>query len=288
MEAPLAYPEWIESNRDAFRPPIGNKLMHKGGLSVMFVAGPNSRTDFHIDESSEFFFQLKGSMQLPIIERGMRKVVTIREGEIFLLPGRIPHSPQRESDSIGLVIERQRDIGREYDCLRWYKDFNTCEEIDFEKAFPCTDLGRDLKVVVSEYCRYKESGGFCFTRSQSPLILDDCDSVVPDPFSLKDWCGAHKAELLHGATLNLFGEDHPDREFEVSVTSESEKIIQALNEVFLIQIKGSACVSNTSESVVHDLDLDSCFVLPQGSCWTLKQTLVDSLTLILSYKLGKK
>ena len=64
--------------------------MYKDFLSVMFVGGPNTRTDFHLDHSSEFFYQLEGHMELPIIERGQRKLVRIDEGHVFLLPGRIP------------------------------------------------------------------------------------------------------------------------------------------------------------------------------------------------------
>ena len=32
----------------------------------------------------------------------------IRAGEMFHLPPRVPHSPQRMPESIGLVIERKR------------------------------------------------------------------------------------------------------------------------------------------------------------------------------------
>ena len=75
----------------------------------MFVGGPNTRTDFHLDLGSEFFFQMKGNMELPTLQHGERKLVRIREGDVFLLPSRIPHSPQRtEAGSFGLVVERSR------------------------------------------------------------------------------------------------------------------------------------------------------------------------------------
>ena len=73
----------------------GNKLMHGAGQTkVMVVGGPNTRKDYHIEEGEEFFYMLKGDMQLNIIERGVHKHIPIREGEMFMLPARIPHSPQ--------------------------------------------------------------------------------------------------------------------------------------------------------------------------------------------------
>ena len=117
---------WIRENEASFAPPVMNKLMHRDQLSIMFVGGPNEREDFHLEEGSEFFYQLRGSMQLPTVQAGQRVVVTIREGEVYLLPSRIPHSPQRpERGSIGLVIERQRYEHEPPDGLRYYTDFQS-------------------------------------------------------------------------------------------------------------------------------------------------------------------
>lgn len=57
-------------------------------------------------------------MVLEIIQHGKHFSVPIKEGEIFILPGGFPHSPQRTEGTIGLVIERQRHL-HELDGLRW-------------------------------------------------------------------------------------------------------------------------------------------------------------------------
>lgn len=41
-------------------------------------------------------------MCLKTIRKGEKRDVIIREGEAFLLPGKIPHSPQRKANTIGL------------------------------------------------------------------------------------------------------------------------------------------------------------------------------------------
>ena len=289
MEAPITYPQWVSENKKSFSPPICNKLMHKGGLSVMFVGGPNSREDFHVDESSEFFLQLEGTMSLPIIEKGQRRIVTISEGEVFLLPPRIPHSPQRQGESLGLVIERRRETEKEFDCLRWYTDSSRCEEVEYENFFACNDLGKDLLNVVHEYMNYKETRpmGSKFVRSSDKKIIDDVHTVVPAPFYLLSWCAENKDELDKGVSLSLFGEKHPVTQFEVLVTSERERTIKAENETFLFQITGSATVSgstNCEASLDYSLEKNACFVLPSGSSWNLHRgSSLVSLTLILSY-----
>jgi len=144
---------WYEENKELFFPPVCNKLLHKKQLTVMFVGGPNTRTDFHLEEGSEFFWMLRGNMELPTIQQGKRKLVRINEGEVFLLPSRVPHSPQRpEEGSLGLVVERARDEATEPDGLRWYRDFETCDSgVLWERYFHCDDLARDLLPVVQAF-----------------------------------------------------------------------------------------------------------------------------------------
>lgn len=90
-------------------------------------------------------------MELVTIQKGKRKLIKIKEGYVYLLPSRVPHSPQRpEAGSFGLVVEREREDW-EMDGLRWYKNFETCDEVLYERWFPCHDLGQDLVPVVKEY-----------------------------------------------------------------------------------------------------------------------------------------
>ena len=56
-------------------------------------------------------------MVLKVVEKGEHKDVIIKEGECFMLPSRIPHSPQRFENTVGLVIERDR-LDTETDGLR--------------------------------------------------------------------------------------------------------------------------------------------------------------------------
>ena len=287
METPVHVQSWIDSNRPSFSPPIGNKLMYKNLLSVMFVGGPNNRRDFHVDESSEFFYQIKGNMHLPIIERGKRKVVHIREGEVFLLPSRIPHSPQRpEEGSVGLVIERARDIPNEYDCMRWYTDFNTCEKVEFERFFHCTDLGRDLVPVAKEYEQFKINGNpNTVVMCDEKKIVDDIESVVPEPFRLSAWLDERHDLFSQGARIELFPENHPCKELNIVISSlQKERVSATQYEVFILQIKGSAVLDqiDTFSGLPNRMQLDegACYVLPVDTEWEIGKG-EDNITMIV-------
>jgi len=43
-------------------------------------------------------------MCLKIIENGNRRDIIIRQGEVFLLPAKTQHSPQRYKNTIGITI----------------------------------------------------------------------------------------------------------------------------------------------------------------------------------------
>jgi len=75
---------------------------------VMIVAGPNSRTDYHMEAGEEWFYQLEGGMTLKVDDGGDFYDIRIEEGDTFCLGPNIPHSPQRDPGSIGIVLERER------------------------------------------------------------------------------------------------------------------------------------------------------------------------------------
>ena len=93
---PINFKNWIDENRHLLKPPVGNKVVYENTeFIIMVVGGPNTRKDYHIDEGEEFFYQLEGDMVLRIMQDGKPKDINIKEGEIFLLPPKVPHSPQR-------------------------------------------------------------------------------------------------------------------------------------------------------------------------------------------------
>lgn len=112
---------WIDEHRHLLKPPVGNQqIWEDADLMVTVVGGPNKRTDYHDDPVEEFFYQLEGNMVLKIYDGEEFYDVPIREGEIFLLPAHVRHSPQRpEVGSIGLVVEPKRQTG-ELDAIEWY------------------------------------------------------------------------------------------------------------------------------------------------------------------------
>jgi 3-hydroxyanthranilate 3,4-dioxygenase len=115
---------------------------------IMVVGGPNSRKDYHDDPGEEYFHQLEGDMLLRTIQDGQRVDVQIRQGEVLLLPGHVPHSPQRYADTVGLVIERKRRPD-EQDGFLWF-----CERCDAQlhaEYLPVTNIETDLPKVFERF-----------------------------------------------------------------------------------------------------------------------------------------
>ena len=147
--SPLNLIGWIEEHRDLLKPPVGNKMIWEDtDFLVMIVGGPNLRTDYHVEEGEELFYQIEGDMVLRLMEESGPRDVPIREGELFLLPPRVPHSPQRPAGTVGMVVERKRKRG-ELDFLRWYCD--QCGKVLHQASFQLEDLGSQLKPVIEQY-----------------------------------------------------------------------------------------------------------------------------------------
>lgn len=146
---PLNLHAWIEANRDALRPPVCNKQMFLGSeFIVQIVGGPNARDDYHYDEGPELFHQIEGEMLLRTIQDGKRVDIPIRAGEIFLLPPRVPHSPQRFANTVGLVVERQRRPD-EVDGFMWFCP--NCDHKLHEEFLHVADIVKDLPPVFERF-----------------------------------------------------------------------------------------------------------------------------------------
>ena len=176
-EKTIKLTKWLQDYKDDFNPPVCNKLMHNEQLSVMFVGGPNQRYDYHFQIDEELFFMIKGDMKLPIVYKGSHIDIHIKEGEIFRLPARVCHSPQREADTIGLVMERRRHES-EIDVLRYYVNGHFNSPVLYQKTMQVTDLGKDLPPVIKGYFASEEFK----TRIPNP----EADFSFPMPENLED------------------------------------------------------------------------------------------------------
>ena len=147
--SPINLKNWGDQNRDQLKPPVGNKCIWTDReFIVMVVGGPNARKDFHINEGEELFFQVEGDITVRIMEDGKPRDIPVRQGEMFLLPAKIPHSPQRPANTVGVVVERQRKP-TEKDFLRWYCE--SCGNVLHEASFDLKDIGVQIKAAIETF-----------------------------------------------------------------------------------------------------------------------------------------
>uniref|UniRef100_A0A671MC65 3-hydroxyanthranilate 3,4-dioxygenase n=1 Tax=Sinocyclocheilus anshuiensis TaxID=1608454 RepID=A0A671MC65_9TELE len=248
--------KWIAENESSFLPPVCNKLMFFYQLNIMYVGGPNVRKDYHIEEGEELFYQVRGDMILKVIENGKHKDIHIREGEMFLLPARIPHSPQRYANTVGLVVERRR-LRSETDGLRYFVDDST--DVLFERWFYCENLGTQLVPIIKEFMDSKQN------KTGKP---DPAEPIKPTPYPLntmkvmapfcfREWMEKQKPALASGQPVDMFG-----AQFETEVRrrslakpisltsckSQSDEILEGSSSVFM----------NGKE---YNLSIGDCFLI---------------------------
>lgn len=146
---PINFQKWIEEHRHLLKPPVGNQVVWEDReFIIMVVGGPNSRQDYHVNEGEEFFYQIEGEINLAVIDEGQPKDIPIRQGEIFLLPPRVPHSPQRPANTVGLVIERKR-TPEEKDGFQWY--CSQCGHKLYEESLHVSDIVTQLPPVFDRF-----------------------------------------------------------------------------------------------------------------------------------------
>ena len=166
--APINFPAWIDEHRHLLKPPVGNRQVFPAGddFIVMVVGGPNQRSDFHVDPYEEVFYQVEGNMHVNVQTTDGRARVDIRQGDMWVLPRNMPHSPQRpEPGSIGLVVERNRDQGMT-ERFRWY--CNECNAIVHDVELHVRDIVADLPPVFDG-----------FYASEAARTCSECGAIHP-------------------------------------------------------------------------------------------------------------
>lgn len=168
VTAPFNLKKWIDEHRDLLKPPVGNQCVYKDAedFIVMVVGGPNSRKDYHFNETEELYYQLEGNIVVKIIDDGVPKDIHINEGDMFLLPPRTPHSPQRGPNTIGLVIEKVRKD--EEDGFIWFCE--NCGNMLHEEKLVVTDIVSQLPPVMNK-----------FYGSEEQRTCNKCGSVMQPP-----------------------------------------------------------------------------------------------------------
>jgi 3-hydroxyanthranilate 3,4-dioxygenase len=168
IPAPFNLKKWIDENRNLLKPPVGNQCVYKDAENfiVMVVGGPNSRKDYHFNETEELYYQLEGDIVVKIIDNGVPRDIHINEGDMFLLPPKTPHSPQRGPNTVGLVIEKVRE--GENDGFLWFCE--KCGNKLYEEYLHVSDIVKQLPPVMDG-----------FYSDEHKRTCNECGSVMSPP-----------------------------------------------------------------------------------------------------------
>jgi 3-hydroxyanthranilate 3,4-dioxygenase len=149
IQGAFSFRQWIDEHRHLLKPPVGNQVVYKDNdnFIVMVVGGPNSRKDYHYNETEEFYYQLEGDIVVKIVDEGKFRDIHVKEGDIFLLPSRTPHSPRRGPNAIGLVMEVYRKGQK--DGFQWYCE--NCGNKLHEEKIDVNDIVKDLPIVMENF-----------------------------------------------------------------------------------------------------------------------------------------
>ena len=176
LQMPFNLEEWIKENQKMLKPPVGNKVLYKDSEFIVMIVASNQRTDYHINQGEEFFYQLKGDMVLKVCDNGQFYDVPIREGEVFLLPAHVRHSPQRPAGSIGLVVEPKRYEDDPLDAFEWY-------------CFECGALVHRVELKVEHLVRDLPPVYEAFFKDEKARTCKKCGAIHPGKKPPPGWSG---------------------------------------------------------------------------------------------------
>ena len=181
---PINFDDWLANNAASFSPPVGNKqIWADSDLICTVVGGPNQRSDFHDDPLEEYFHQFRGTAYLLLLDRGKFERVTLKEGDTFLLPAHVRHSPQRpEAGSLCTVIERSRPMGMK-DGFEWA--CAVCGSLVVRRELQLQSIVSDLPEVFAQF----------YATSDAERTCKECGNLHP----AKNWRKWHADLAAHHA-----------------------------------------------------------------------------------------
>jgi 3-hydroxyanthranilate 3,4-dioxygenase len=284
--------EYVDDILPSLKPPVANRVWFAGPqFFVMIVGGPNKRDDFHFQPGQELFWQLRGPMQLDVMEQEegnetlQRKKIPIADGEMFLLPKLTHHSPQRFPETVGLVCERIRSPD-DIDFLKWFVP-NT-GDILYEENFNCSDIGSQLKIVIERFFASPQSEILKTTPKNEidasarfiPFHLDSRIEQIREQSKLEpsEWSGAPRCDLI------------VDGEFIVRLFSGAGTIEHPIwqGDSFLVQKNGLSKIlalngSGSTESYSLESGQATWFPRsPAGSTATISLTSPDACLMMIT------
>ena len=181
LALPFNLAAWIDRHLPQALGAVGNKEVFKGSDFIFqIIKGPNARNDFHLDPWDEIFYQLKGHIFVHVIADGREQRLRIGEGEVFILPKQVYHSPRRPPGSIGLVVERPRAKG-ELDAIAWFCE--ACGNRLHQVEFWCDDIETVLPGMIQG-----------FNADPELRTCKSCGSVLPDPTRIMQWDPARRQD----------------------------------------------------------------------------------------------
>src|ERR1044071_7732525 len=113
--------DYFRSHADDWGPRPVRVIWESSDYVTLLVRGPSTGKEFHVGRGDEIFYQVRGDLNFHYVsDAGERKVITVKEGESFLLPARIPHSPRRPNDSSWTLVVERRPGPQDEDYWLWF------------------------------------------------------------------------------------------------------------------------------------------------------------------------
>jgi len=146
---PLNFRKWIDEHRDLLKPPVGNAQIWEGDRDFMVtvVGGPNARTDYHINQGEEFFYQVEGDIVLRTLQGGKRVDVPIARARSSC-SARHAALPAAACEHGGPGDRAPAPAG-EKDTFLWLCD--GCGSELYRESFHLTDIVKQLPPVFEHY-----------------------------------------------------------------------------------------------------------------------------------------